>query len=75
MTENLPKPRKAVPPGTPLKPINDVPDVMAYLGCSRPTIYNLINSGELESFLIGNRRKITDRAVHEMIARKEGRAA
>jgi excisionase family DNA binding protein len=43
---------------------------MQLLSCSRVYLYQLINSGELESFRDGSARKITMESIHRRIARK-----
>lgn len=52
----------------------DVPDVMSILGVSRQSVYNAINRGELRSFKIGRRRKITPDAIKDYIASRERRS-
>ena len=49
----------------------DVNDVMTIAKLSRQTVYNLINTGQLRSFKIGNRRKITREALLEFIRNAE----
>ena len=48
-----------------------VPDVIAALGLSRPTVYNLINSGELPSLKVGKRRLIRAEALDRFLADRE----
>jgi hypothetical protein len=43
---------------------------MVLLDCSRAYLYELIKSGELESYLDGAARKITMRSIHARIERK-----
>ena len=38
-----------------------------YLGIGRTTLYQLIKSGELDSFLIGRRRLIPRQAIDRMV--------
>ena len=40
------------------------------LSCSIPTVYELIHSGELESIKLGKYRKILERSVEALIARR-----
>lgn len=40
------------------------------IGTARPTMYNFIRSGELETFVVGRRRFTTDRAISNFIARR-----
>jgi excisionase family DNA binding protein len=40
------------------------------LETSIPTIYKLIHQGELESFKLGKYRKILDRSIERLIARR-----
>ncbi len=49
-----------------------VPDVCERLSLSRPTVYALINSGQLRSFLVGRARRIPASALDEYIARMAG---
>jgi excisionase family DNA binding protein len=44
-------------------------------GIARQTVYNLINSGQLESIQIGTRRLIPASAIARFIKRKSRRAA
>jgi hypothetical protein len=44
------------------------------LGCGNTHGYELLNGGELESFLDGKARKITVESIHRYIARKLGTA-
>lgn len=54
----------------------DVTEAMQILGISRQTLYDLLNSGELRSFILGRRRrKISRRALEEYIAKAESGAA
>jgi hypothetical protein len=43
---------------------------MRLLDCGRAYLYELINAGELESYLDGAARKITVRSIHARIERK-----
>jgi hypothetical protein len=43
---------------------------MRLLDCSRATLYEFINNGELESYLDGAARKITMRSIRARIKRK-----
>lgn len=43
---------------------------MRLLDCSRASLYELINNGEIESYLDGAARKITMRSIHARIERK-----
>jgi excisionase family DNA binding protein len=47
------------------------------LNCSAPTLYKLIREGDLESIKIGKFRKILERSIDALIARRlqEERAA
>ena len=40
------------------------------LKCSPPTLYKLINSGELETFKLGKYRKILDRSIDALMKRR-----
>lgn len=44
-----------------------VPDLMKYLGMSRPTIYRYIRTGQLESIKIGGSRRVTESALQRFI--------
>ena len=47
---------------------------MTMLSCGRTRLYELLDRGELESFLDGRARRITVASIHAYIARKlEGR--
>jgi excisionase family DNA binding protein len=43
---------------------------MTMLSCGRTRLYELLDRGELESFLDGRARRITVASVHAYIARK-----
>ena len=43
---------------------------MHMLDCDRAYLYELINSGEIESYLDGAARKITVKSIHARIERK-----
>ena len=47
----------------------------AVLGIGRSKVYELMQSGELESFKIGSSRLIPHAALERLIARKMGEAA
>ncbi|HLN06033.1 MAG TPA: helix-turn-helix domain-containing protein [Acidimicrobiales bacterium] len=47
--------------------VNETCDV---LHLSRPVVYQLINSGELRSFKVGNARRIPAQALEEYVASK-----
>jgi excisionase family DNA binding protein len=47
----------------------------ALLDCSRPTLYGMINSRELESYKDGTSRKITVRSIKQRIERKLAEAS
>jgi excisionase family DNA binding protein len=42
----------------------------ARLNCSMPTLYGLVAAGELESFKLGRFRKILNRSIDKLIARR-----
>jgi excisionase family DNA binding protein len=42
------------------------------LDCSVPTIYRLLNEAELESIKLGKHRKILERSIDALIARRLG---
>jgi excisionase family DNA binding protein len=46
-----------------------VSEVAAYLGVSRPTVYRLMRTGELEYSLVGTRRRVSRVALDAMLAR------
>ena len=48
-----------------------VTEVCAALGLSRPTVYVLIDSGDLKSLKIGRSRRISTRALQEFIDARE----
>lgn len=49
----------------------DVTDVIERLGVSRQTVYNLLNSGEIPSMIVGKRRrKISAVALQEYLERR-----
>ena len=41
------------------------------LPVARPTLYELINSGQLRTFKVGRRRFVTDTALSEFFERRE----
>jgi hypothetical protein len=43
---------------------------MRLLDCSRKYLYELINAGEVDSYLDGSARKITMASIHRRIERK-----
>jgi hypothetical protein len=45
-------------------------DAWRMLGCGNTHGYQLLNAGELESFLDGRTRKITVESIHRFIARR-----
>ena len=47
-----------------------VPEVCERLHLSRPTVYELINSGRLRSFKVGKARRIPVQALGEYIDRR-----
>jgi excisionase family DNA binding protein len=47
-----------------------VNDCCRRLQLSRPTVYELINSGELRSICFGRARRIPARALEEFVARR-----
>ena len=54
-----------------IEPIAVRPSVpFAMLGCAKTRGYELINSGELQSFLDGNSRRILVQSIRDYIARK-----
>lgn len=48
-------------------PLYKVPEVMEYLGMSRPTVYRYIRSGQLKSVKIGGLRRVTESALREFV--------
>lgn len=48
-----------------------VAEVGASLGLSKPSVYVLIDSGELRSLKIGRLRRISTRALQEFIVARE----
>ena len=53
----------------------DVPEVIARLGVTRPTVYRFLQSGELRSFRLGSRRLVSAEALAEFIRERERVAA
>lgn len=51
-----------------------VKEVTELLKLSRQSVYNYINSGELESFTLGSSRRITAAALERFINKKAGQA-
>jgi excisionase family DNA binding protein len=47
----------------------------ARLNCSPPTLYKLLAEGELESFKLGKYRKILNRSIDGLIARRLAESA
>jgi hypothetical protein len=60
--------------GPPLDPIGPLvvrpTQAMLMLNCGREQLYELINAGELDSYLDGAARKITVASIHQRIERK-----
>lgn len=54
-------------------PIEEARQVLGGLG--RVALYRLINSGALRTFTVGRRRFVSEQAIREFIATREGRAA
>ena len=52
-----------------------VPEVIARLGGTRPTVYRFLQSGELRSFRLGSRRLVSAEALAEFIRERERVAA
>ena len=48
-----------------------VPEAAAVLGISRPTLYRLINRGELTTFTLGRRRLVSHQAIADLVAERE----
>jgi hypothetical protein len=55
-------------PGEPL--VLTPAQAQAILNCGQTRLFSLIKTGELESFLDGNRRRITSASVRDYVARK-----
>ena len=49
----------------------DVPEVIARLGVTRPTVYRFLQSGELRSFRLGSRRLVSAEALAEFNSRRQ----
>ena len=50
-----------------------IPEVMDYLGMSRPTVYRYVSSGQLRSVKIGGARRVTESGLVEFVeAHAEG---
>ena len=45
-------------------------ETMTYIGVGRATLYQLINDGELESYLQGSARKILWPSIHAYVRRR-----
>ena len=60
----------AAPPLDQKRLITSVPGLMIALDCGRDGAYKVINSGEVESFLDGRRRRIVVKSIEDYIARK-----
>ena len=45
------------------------------IGCSRSTVYELINEGRLEAFKIGVATRITTQSIRELIANAPRKSA
>jgi excisionase family DNA binding protein len=46
---------------------------MRLLDCSRESLYELINAGEIQSYRDGSARKITVKSIHDLIERRLGK--
>jgi hypothetical protein len=54
-----------------VEPLTVRPNVaMRLLDCSRASLYELINSRQIDSYLDGNARRITTRSIHALVDRK-----
>jgi hypothetical protein len=47
-----------------------VTETRNFIGVSQGSLYELINEGELESYLEGNRRKVTWRSIYALVKRR-----
>jgi excisionase family DNA binding protein len=45
------------------------------IGISRPTLYDLINSGKLRTYRVGRARRVSDEAIRECVATLEAETA
>jgi hypothetical protein len=54
----------------PLAVVGSVNETMAALQIGRAKVYELLNSGELESYLEGSSRKVTWRSIEAYIERR-----
>lgn len=52
-----------------MQELMSISDVQEELGCSRSTVYNLLNSGELDSVKIGAFRRITRESFNAYLER------
>lgn len=49
-----------------------VNEVAKYLKVSRPTVYKLMDEGEIKYFVVGKRRRVHSREVDSYLMRKQG---
>ena len=61
--------------GRDTSPVLTITEAAAYLALGDTSIYRLIGSGELRSFVVGRSRRITRSACDELIAKREAEAA
>jgi excisionase family DNA binding protein len=54
-----------------LENVYKVPEVAAWMRCSRASIYRLLNSGQLHSIKIGGTRVITHSQIVDFIDRRK----
>ncbi|UPW09798.1 helix-turn-helix domain-containing protein [Gordonia terrae] len=50
-----------------LETLYSVTQVMEYLGVTKRTVYNYINSGELRSLRVGGHRRIPESALKDFV--------
>ena len=60
----------AAPPLDAKRLVTSVSGLMIALDCGRDKAYAAINSGEVESFLDGRRRRIVVKSIEDYVARK-----
>lgn len=64
--------KKAANPAPPPEPIAiSVNDFCAAAGISRPTVYRMLNRGDLKSITIGAKRLILMQSFRDLIARQQ----
>ena len=58
-----------------IQPVNTIKETSEILRQSHQTIYNEINAGRLETFKVGKRRYVSEKALRKYIKDREAEAS